>query len=70
VKWFHRAKGFGFVTRDDTKEDLFVHYTSLLPISINPARAKKRLNLMDKEKVKFDVVKSNKDYLIRIYAMQ
>lgn len=58
VKWFHRVKGFGFITRDDTNEDVFVHYTSLKPVSINLMRAKKRLNLMDKEKVQFDVVQT------------
>lgn len=58
VKWFHRVRGFGFVTRDDTNEDVFVHYTSLKPVSINLMRAKKRLNLMDKEKVQFDVVQT------------
>lgn len=57
VKWFHRIRGFGFVTRDDTKEDVFVHYSSLKPTSIN-LRTKRRLNLMDKEKVQFDVVKT------------
>jgi len=58
VKWFHRIKGYGFVTRDDTKEDVFVHYKSIKPMLINLTRAKKKLNLMDKEKVQFDVVKT------------
>ena len=58
VKWFHRVRGFGFITRDDTSEDVFVHYTSLKPTSISLTRSKSRLNLMDKEKVQFDVVKS------------
>lgn len=58
VKWFHRVRGFGFITRDDNGEDVFVHYSSLKPTSINLMRAKNRLNLMDKEKVQFDVVKT------------
>jgi cold shock CspA family protein len=58
VKWFHRVRGFGFITRDDTGEDVFVHYSSLKPTSINLMRSKNRLNLMDKEKVQFDVVKT------------
>jgi cold shock CspA family protein len=62
VKWFHRVRGFGFVTRNDTQEDVFVHYSSLKPVGINLARSKKRLNLMDKEKVQFDVVKTADGY--------
>ena len=44
--------------RDDTKEDVFVHYSSLKPTMINLMHSKKRLNLLDKEKVQFDVIKS------------
>ncbi len=50
------------IIRDDTKEDVFVHYKSIKPMLINLTRAKKKLNLMDKEKVQFDVVKSNQLY--------
>ena len=47
-----------YLNRDDTKEDIFCHYTSIKPMAINLRKAKKRLNLMDKEKVVFDIVKS------------
>ena len=29
VKWFNNAKGFGFVTRQDSEEDVFVHFRSI-----------------------------------------
>ena len=29
VKWFNNAKGFGFITRDDSEDDVFVHFRSV-----------------------------------------
>ena len=35
VKFFNGSKGFGFITNDETGEDIFVHVTSLDGINLN-----------------------------------
>ena len=29
VKWFNNAKGFGFITRPEENDDVFVHFRSI-----------------------------------------
>ena len=52
VKWFNAEKGFGFITPDDGKEDLFVHHSN---IEMEGYRA-----LADGQAVEFEVGEGRK----------
>lgn len=30
VKWFNPTKGFGFITNDETNEEVFVHFSGIV----------------------------------------
>ncbi|XP_068696096.1 uncharacterized protein [Montipora capricornis] len=52
VKWFNLVKGFGFITRDDPQEDIFVHQSAI--------KSKGYRTLKEGEKVQFQVVNTEK----------
>lgn len=48
VKFFNNQKGFGFISQDDTKADVFVHSTGLID------------QIRENDKVSFDVESGKK----------
>jgi CspA family cold shock protein len=52
VKWFNPKKGYGFITRDDGKGDVFVHFTAIEGEGFK--------TLEEGQKVEFEIVEEEK----------
>ena len=52
VKWFNDAKGFGFITREGGRPDVFVHHTAIVSEGFR--------SLAEGDRVQFDVVQGPK----------
>lgn len=53
VKWFKSDKGFGFITNDETNEDVFVHFSAI--------QGEGYKTLEEGQKVSYDVESDPKD---------
>ncbi len=51
VKWFNPQKGYGFISPDDGKKDIFVHISAVEKSEIN--------SLNENDKVSYDEARNN-----------
>lgn len=53
VKWFNAQKGYGFITNENTGEDVFVHFSAILSDGYK--------TLEEGQKVTFDIEQDSKN---------
>ena len=52
VKWFNNARGYGFITRGESSDDVFVHYRSIVGDGYR--------SLAEGQSVEFDILEGDK----------
>lgn len=52
VKWFNNARGYGFITRGDQSDDIFVHYRNI--------RGEGYRSLAEGQQVEFELLEGDK----------
>lgn len=52
VKWFNNARGYGFITRGEGSDDVFVHYRNI--------RGEGYRSLNEGQPVEFDILEGEK----------
>lgn len=52
VKWFNNARGYGFITRGDDTDDIFVHYRNI--------RGTGYKSLVEGQQVEFELLEGEK----------
>ena len=61
VKWFNGTKGYGFITNDETGEEVFVHFSGIMTDGYK--------SLEDGQKVTFDTTQGNRGIqAVNVYA--
>ena len=61
VKWFNSSKGYGFITNDETGEEVFVHFSGIMTDGYK--------SLEDGQKVTFDTTQGNRGIrAVNVYA--
>ena len=61
VKWINSSKGYGFITNDETGEEVFVHFSGIMTDGYK--------SLEDGQKVTFDTTQGNRGIqAVNVYA--